>query len=144
MKVIEGGVTAAQGFTAAGIYCGIRKNKSKSDLALIYSKVPCAAAAVYTQNLVKGAPIQVTRRNLADGIAQAVICNSGNANTCNADGEQKAQMMCEAAAKALHLEPEDVVVASTGVIGQVLPIEPILEATPKRTRSASVTKKAFL
>lgn len=86
-------------------------------------------------NLVKGAPIQVTRRNLADGIAQAVICNSGNANTCNADGEQKAQMMCEAAAKALHLEPEDVVVASTGVIGQVLPIEPILEATPKLAES---------
>lgn len=132
---IEGGVTAAQGFLASGMYCGIRKNKSKPDLALIYSKVPCAAAAVYTQNLVKGAPIQVTRRNLADGIAQAVICNSGNANTCNADGEQKAQMMCEAAAKALHLEPEDVVVASTGVIGQVLPIEPILEATPKLAES---------
>ena len=128
---IEGGVTAAQGFLASGMYCGIRKNKSKPDLALIYSKVPCAAAAVYTQNLVKGAPIQVTRRNIADGIAQAVICNSGNANTCNADGEQKAQMMCEAAAKALHLQPEDVVVASTGVIGQVLPIEPILEAAPK-------------
>ena len=90
---IEGGVTAAQGFLASGMYCGIRKNKSKPDLALIYSKVPCAAAAVYTQNLVKGAPIQVTRRNIADGIAQAVICNSGNANTCNADGEQKAQMM---------------------------------------------------
>ena len=75
---IEGGVTAAQGFLASGMYCGIRKNKSKPDLALIYSKVPCAAAAVYTQNLVKGAPIQVTRRNIADGIAQAVICNSGN------------------------------------------------------------------
>lgn len=127
---IEGGVTAAQGFQASGMYCGIRKNKTKPDLALIYSKTPCAAAAVYTQNLVKGAPIQVTRRNIADGAAQAIICNSGNANTCNADGEQKAFMMCEAAAKALHLKPEDMVVASTGVIGQVLPIEPIQEAAP--------------
>lgn len=135
---IEGGVTAAQGFLASGMYCGIRKNKSKPDLAMIYSKVPCAAAAVYTQNLVKGAPIQVTCRNIADGVAQAVICNSGNANTCNADGEQKAQMMCEAAAKALHLQPEDIVVASTGVIGQVLPIEPILEAAP--ALAASLTE----
>ena len=137
MKVIEGGVTAAQGFTAAGIYCGIRKNKSKSDLALIYSKVPCTAAAVYTQNLVKGAPILVTKRNLADGAAQAVICNSGNANTCNADGEQKAQMMCDAAAKELGISPSDVVVASTGVIGQVLPIEPILNATPALAKALS-------
>ena len=83
--IIEGGVTAAKGFQASGIHCGIRKNRSKADLALIYSDVPCAAAAVYTQNLVKGAPIAVTKRNIADGMARAVICNSGNANTCNAE-----------------------------------------------------------
>ncbi len=122
---IEGGVTASAGFTAGGIHCGIRKNKSKPDLAMIYSDKPCAAAAVYTQNLVKGAPIQVTRQNLADGTAQAVICNSGNANTCNADGEEKARRMCEIAGQALSISANDVIVASTGVIGQVLPIEPI-------------------
>lgn len=95
MKMIEGGVTAAQGFVAGGIHCGIRKNKSKPDLAMIYSEKPCAAAAVYTQNLVKGAPILVTQKNIADGAAKAVICNSGNANTCNADGVEKAQTMCD-------------------------------------------------
>lgn len=136
---IEGGVTAAQGFLASGLYCGIRKNKSKPDLALIYSRFPCSAAAVYTQNLVKGAPIQVTRRNIADGMAQAVICNSGNANTCNADGEEKAQLMCESAAKELNLQPSDVVVASTGVIGQILPIEPIQEAAPALAQALSET-----
>ncbi len=137
MGFIEGGVTAAKGFTASGIYCGIRRNKSKSDLALIFSSVPCTAAAVYTQNLVKGAPILVTRRHIADGTAQAIICNSGNANTCNADGEQKAQMMCDAAAKELGIKPEDVIVASTGVIGQMLPIEPILNAAPQLIKALS-------
>lgn len=96
---INGGVTAPKGFTAAGIHCGIRKNKSKPDLALIYCEKQCNAAAVYTTNLVKGANIQVTRENIANGTAQAVICNSGNANTCNADGEEKARKMCEIAAK---------------------------------------------
>lgn len=139
MEFVEGGVTAAEGFTAAGVYCGIRKNKSKPDLAMIYSKVPCSAAAVYTQNLVKGAPILVTRKNIADGKAQAVICNSGNANTCNADGEEKARRMCEIAAKELGIAPEDVVVASTGVIGQVLPIEPIENAAPALVRALSPT-----
>ena len=139
MEFIEGGVTAAEGFTAAGVYCGIRKNKSKPDLAMIYSSVPCSAAAVYTQNLVKGAPILVTQKNIADGKAQAVICNSGNANTCNADGEEKARRMCEIAAKELGIKPEDVVVASTGVIGQILPIEPIEAATPALVRALSPT-----
>ena len=139
MEFVEGGVTAAEGFTAAGVYCGIRKNKSKPDLAMIYSKVPCSAAAVYTQNLVKGAPILVTRKNLSDGKAQAVLCNSGNANTCNADGEEKARRMCEIAAKELGISPEDVVVASTGVIGQVLPIEPIENAAPALVRALSPT-----
>ena len=116
---------------AGGIHCGIRKNKSKPDLAMIYSEKPCAAAAVYTQNLVKGAPILVTQKNIADGAAKAVICNSGNANTCNADGVEKAQAMCDLAAQALGIEPQDVVVASTGVIGQVLPMEPIQAGIPE-------------
>ena len=137
MKMIEGGVTAAQGFVAGGIHCGVRKNKSKPDLAMIYSEAPCAAAAVYTQNLVKGAPILVTQKNIADGTAKAVICNSGNANTCNADGEEKAQTMCDLAAQALGIEPQDVVVASTGVIGQVLPMEPIQAGIPELVKALS-------
>ena len=137
MKMIEGGVTAAQGFVAGGIHCGVRKNKSKPDLAMIYSEKPCAAAAVYTQNLVKGAPILVTQKNIADGTAKAVICNSGNANTCNADGEEKAQTMCDLTAQALGIAPQDVVVASTGVIGQVLPIEPIQAGIPELVKALS-------
>ena len=137
MKMIEGGVTAAQGFVAGGIHCGVRKNKSKPDLAMIYSEKPCAAAAVYTQNLVKGAPILVTQKNIADGTAKAVICNSGNANTCNADGEEKAQAMCDLTAQALGIAPQDVVVASTGVIGQVLPIEPIAAGVPELVKALS-------
>ena len=139
MKMIEGGVTAAQGFVAGGVHCGIRKNKSKPDLAMIYSEKLCAAAAVYTQNLVKGAPILVTQKNIADGCAQAVICNSGNANTCNADGLEKAEKMCELAAAALGLQPSDMVVASTGVIGQVLPLEPIESGIPELVKSLSDT-----
>ena len=96
MEQISGGVCAAQGFTAAGVHCGIRKNKDKRDLALIYSQVPASAASVYTSNLVKGAPLTVTKAHLADGVAQAIVCNSGNANTCNADGVPKAQQMCAA------------------------------------------------
>ena len=137
MKMIEGGVTAAQGFVAGGIHCGVRKNKSKPDLAMIYSEKPCAAAAVYTQNLVKGAPILVTQKNIADGTAKAVICNSGNANTCNADGEEKAQTMCDLTAQALGIAPQDVVVASTGVIGQVLPIEPVQAGIPELVKALS-------
>ena len=137
MKYIEGGVTAAKGFSAGGMYCGIRKNKSKPDLAMIYSSAPCAAAGMYTSNLVKGAPILVTKRNLENGTARAVICNSGNANTCNADGEDKAWSMCEIAGKALHIDPHDVIVASTGVIGQVLPIEPIADTAPLLAASLS-------
>ena len=137
--IIEGGVTAAKGFQASGIHCGIRKNRSKADLALIYSDVPCAAAAVYTQNLVKGDPIAVTKRNIADGMARAVICNSGNANTCNADGEEKAQKMCDLIAAELHIDASDVIVASTGVIGQVLPIEPIANSVKTLAEALSAT-----
>ena len=125
MKFIEGGVCAAQGFTASGIHCGIRKNREKRDLALIVSQKRAAAAAVYTQNLVKGAPLMVTKANIADGCASAILCNSGNANTCNADGEEVAQKMCVLAADALGIPAKDVVVASTGVIGQRLDISPI-------------------
>ena len=125
MKACNGGVCAPAGFRAAGVHCGIRKNKSKKDLALIYSDTPCAAAAVYTQNLVKGAPITVTRENIADGRAQAVLCNSGNANNRHADGPAVARRMCELAASACGLDPRDVIVASTGVIGQRLDISPI-------------------
>ena len=125
MKTIEGGVCAAQGFTAGGVHCGIRKNRSKRDLALIYSSVPATAAAVYTTNLVKGAPLIVTKKNIADGKAQCIVCNSGNANTCNANGEEIAEQTCALLAEKLGVSAKDVVVASTGVIGQPLDITPI-------------------
>ena len=125
MKIVEGGVCAAKGFTAGGIHCGIRKNHTKKDLSLIVSAVPASAAAVYTTNLVKGAPLIVTKNHLQNGIAQAVICNSGNANTCNANGIEIAEAMSDLVAKQLNIAADDVVVASTGVIGQPLSIDPI-------------------
>ena len=130
MKIIEGGVCAAKGFSANGVHCGIRKNKTKRDLALIYSEKKAAVAAVYTTNLVKGAPLTVTKNNISDGYAQAVICNSGNANTCNANGIEIAEQTCEYLAKELGIDGKDVVVASTGVIGQPLDIEPIKNGIP--------------
>ncbi|MBR2338502.1 MAG: bifunctional glutamate N-acetyltransferase/amino-acid acetyltransferase ArgJ [Clostridia bacterium] len=130
MKLISGGVCAATGFTANGIHCGIRKNRTKRDLSLIYSEVPASAAAVYTTNLVKGAPLTVTKQHLADGKAQAVICNSGNANTCNANGLEIAQQMSDLLAQQLGISGDDVVVASTGVIGQPLDIAPIAAGIP--------------
>ena len=122
---IEGGVCAPKGFVAGGLHCGVRKNKDKKDLAMIACETPCTAAAMYTQNKVFGAPIAVTREHLKDGTAQAVVCNSGNANTCNADGVQKAKAMAALAAEALGLTPKDIIVASTGVIGQPLDLAPI-------------------
>ncbi len=130
MKMITGGVCAPKGFKAGGIHCGIRKNKDKRDLALIYSEVPAAAAATYTSNLVKGAPLKVTKDNIADGYARAVICNSGNANTCNKNGVEVAKEMCSLLAAELGIKPEDIIVASTGVIGQPLDIEPIKNGIP--------------
>ena len=127
---IEGGVCAAKGFQAAGVHCGIRKNRSKKDLALIYSQTECAVACTYTQNKVFGAPITVTRKHVANGKAKAIICNSGNANTCNANGVEIAEKTCALAAEALGISAEDVVVASTGVIGQPLSIEPIAAGLP--------------
>ncbi len=134
---IPGGVCAPKGFKAAGICCGIRSNKTKNDLSLIVSDVPCSAAAVYTQNKVKGAPITVTKKNIADGKAQAVVCNSGNANTCNADGIEIAEKMCRIAAEATGLKAEDFVIGSTGVIGQPLPIQPIADGMPKLAAALS-------
>lgn len=126
-KKIDGGVCAAKGFLANGLNCGLNSNKDKNDLCLVFSEALCNAAAVYTQNKVKGAPITVTKKHLekSGGKAQAVIANSKNANTCNADGAEKAERMCRLAASVLNIEPEKVIVASTGVIGKVLPIEPI-------------------
>lgn len=125
-KFIEGSVTAPKGFTAAGVCASVKpSNKTKRDVALIYCEKKCTAAAVYTKNLVKSSAIFVTQNHLADGYAQAVIVNSGNANTCNADGVEKAEKMCSLASDALGVDSNDVIVASTGVIGQILPIEPI-------------------
>jgi len=144
---VEGGVCAAKGFRANGVQCGLAHKplndteaanaaannalpaaKKKNDLALIVSDKMCSAAAVYTTNKVKGAPILVTKEHIKDGRARAVIVNSVNANTCNPDGVEKAEKMCQLAAKALGIDEKDVIVASTGVIGQVLPIEPIANA----------------
>ena len=126
---IEGGVCAAKGFKANGLNCGLNKDKNKNDLGLVVSDVMCNAAAVYTTNKVKGAPILVTKAHLAacGGRTRGFIANSKNANTCNADGVEKAEAMCQLAAKALGIQPEEIVVASTGVIAQILPIEPIAE-----------------
>lgn len=129
-KIIDGGVCAAKGFKASGVHCGIRKSRTKRDLALVFSAVPASCAAVYTTNLVKGAPLEVTKSNISDGYAQAIICNSGNANTCNADGIEIADQMCQLTGQALGIKPTDVVVASTGVIGQKLDITPIAKGIP--------------
>ena len=137
MKIISGGVCAAKGFKANGVHCGIRKNQTKKDLALIVSDVPATAAAVYTTNLVKGAPLTVTKNNISNGIAQAVICNSGNANTCNADGIEIAEKMCALVEKATGVAASDVVVASTGVIGQPLNVAPIAEHMDELTAGLS-------
>ena len=130
MKIISGGVCAAKGFSAGGVHCGVRKNRTKRDLAMIYSETKASAAAVYTTHLVKGAPLTVTKNNIANGYAQAVICNSGNANTCNADGIEIAEKMCAIAADTLGIDKTDVVVASTGVIGQPLSILPFESGIP--------------
>ena len=133
VKFIDGGVCAAKGFKANGVQCGLAHagasvTKKKNDLALIVADTECTTAAVYTTNKVKGAPILVTKEHIKDGRARAVIVNSVNANTCNPDGVEKAEKMCQLAADALGIDENDVIVASTGVIGQVLPIEPIANA----------------
>ena len=137
MKIIEGGVTAAKGFKAGGIYSGIRKNADKTDLALIASDVQCNAAAVYTKNKVKAAHIAVTKKHLKNGKAQAVLCNSGNANTCTPDGEEIAEKASAIAAACLGISAEDVLPAATGVIGVPLPIEPFEKSLPELAASLS-------
>ena len=131
-NVVDGGVCAAKGFRANGLNCGLNPDKNKNDLGLVVSDCLCDTAAVYTSNKVKGAPITVTKANLAKSNkkSKAVIVNSKNANTCNADGVEKAQKMCaltaaELNAQGFKINEEEVIVASTGVIGQILPIEPI-------------------
>ena len=142
MEFINGGICAAKGFTAGGIHCGIRKNKTKRDLALIFSEKKASAAAVYTTNLVKGAPLAVTKLHLMNGVAQAVICNSGNANTCNANGIEVASNMAKLTAEALGIDEDDVVVASTGVIGLPLDITPIKEGLPALKASLGADNSA--
>lgn len=131
---VEGGICAAKGFKANGVHCGIRKNKLKKDLSLIISDKRCVAAATYTTNLVKGAPLTVTKANITDGFAQAIICNSGNANTCNANGIQIAEDMCALVEKHIGISAKDVIVASTGVIGQPLDITPIAGGMDELTK----------
>ena len=137
MKLINGGVCAAKDFLASGVHCGIRAGRTKRDISLIYSKIPAAAAAVYTTNLVKGAPLTVTKKHLENGHAQAIICNSGNANTCNANGIEIAETTCDLLAKELGLQADDIVVASTGVIGQPLDIAPIAKGIPALVKELS-------
>lgn len=137
MELVPGGVCAAKGFLANGIHCGIRKSRTKRDLALVFSTVPANTAAVYTTNLVKGAPLLVTKAHISDGRAQAILCNSGNANTCNADGVEIAQTMSDLAAAELGISPSDVVVASTGVIGQPLSVTPIQAGLPALVKGLS-------
>jgi glutamate N-acetyltransferase/amino-acid N-acetyltransferase len=128
IETIAGGICAAKGFQAAGIHCGIRKNASKRDIALIVCEKRCAAAGVYTTNKVFAAPVGVTREHLRDGFAQAVICNSGNANTCNSDGYEKAYATCKALSDKTGISENDIIIGSTGVIGVPLPLDPILSA----------------
>lgn len=137
MKIIEGGVCAAKGFKANGLHCGIRPNTTKKDLSLVVSEVPASAAAVYTTNLVKGAPLTVTKSHISNGVAQAAICNSGNANTCNANGIEIAEEMSALISKELGIKAEDIIVASTGVIGQPLNIKPIADFIPELAKGLS-------
>ncbi len=126
MTFIEGGVCAPQGFTANGICCGIKKGRTKNDIAVIESEVPASAAAVFTKNLVKAEPVKLTMKHLANGVAQAVIANAGNANACTGErGFRNAERTAEAAAKCLGLKADDVIVCSTGVIGQQINIDAI-------------------
>ena len=148
-KVIDGGICASKGFKASGIYCGIKRpandtpeTKHKNDICIFVSDTVCNTAAVYTQNKVKGAPILVTKKNLekSGNKSIAVIANSKNANTCNADGIEKAEAMCELLAKEFNIPKEQVIVASTGVIGQILPIEPIKTGIPKLVKELDYNK----
>ena len=143
LKLIDGGVCAAQGFKAAGIHVGVKTHADwKKDVALIVSDVDCAASAVFTKNVVKAAPIHVDRAHLADGKARAIIANSGNANACAPHGEENAIKMCQAAAKAIGCKAEDVLVSSTGVIGQTLNVQVIEDGVPELYSALAATPEA--
>ncbi|MCF0121375.1 MAG: bifunctional glutamate N-acetyltransferase/amino-acid acetyltransferase ArgJ [Oscillospiraceae bacterium] len=151
MKFIDGGICAASGFFASGMHCGVKSKKpDKKDVALIYSRSVCSASAVYTKNVVKAAPLHITREHLKDGKLRAIIANSGNANACAPYGEQNAESCCEAVAKELNISAFDVAVASTGVIGQTLPAGviiggiPTLVATLKNDAEASDSAAAAI
>lgn len=139
MKIdyIEKGVCAPEGFKAAGVHAGFKRNPSKKDLALIFCETPCNTAAVYTQNKIKGAPIAVTKEHIKDGKAKAVIVNSGNANTCAPNGVQVAQSTCTILAEELKIQPEDIIICSTGVIGEELFMEPFQKGIPKLAKKLS-------
>ena len=142
-EFVDGGVCAVAGFTAGGVIAGIKAgNTTKRDLAMIYCAERCKTAALYTTNKVKGAPIIVTQKHLEDGYAQAVIVNSGNANTCNANGIEIAEEMCRLAAEALDIDENDVIVGSTGVIGQPLSIKPIKTVIPTLAKELSAKKSS--
>ena len=141
-KEVAGGICAPKGFAAAGVHCGIRANHSeKYDLALIKADVRCAAAGVYTTNKVCGAPIKVDRAHLADGYAQAIVVNSGNANTCAANGVALAEECCELVGKALDIDAMDVLPASTGVIGQPMVIDPFARGIPAAAAKLAATEQ---
>ncbi len=141
MKLISGSICAAKGFSTSAMHVGVKtKNKEKKDLALIVSEVVANTAAVYTKNKVQAAPIHVTKKNLDNHKAQAIIVNSGNANACAINGEEHALSTCTKVAQELHINESDVVVASTGVIGQELNVSVILDGIPKLTKSLSSTK----
>ena len=142
MTTITGGVTAPKGFTAAGLHCGVKDSfttpqPEKKDLAMVLSSVPCAAAGTYTRNIVKADPVLLTMEHLADGKAQGVILNSGNANACAPNGMENAKRMAAAAAKATGLRPEDFAVCSTGIIGVEQNIEAIEKGIPALAASLS-------
>lgn len=138
MQYIQGGITAVQGFRAAGIHAGIRKNQAKMDVALVCADQSCRTAAVYTSNVVKADCLTVTREHLQNGMAQAIVVNSGNANACAPDGRANAELTCQTAAEVLGIDAADIVVASTGVIGQRLPIEKIVNALPALASKLSI------
>ena len=143
LKFIDGGVCAAQGFKAAGIHVGVKTHANwKKDVALIVSDVDCAASAVFTKNVVKAAPIHVDKKHLASGRARAIIANSGNANACAPHGEENAIKMCQAAAKAIGCKAEDVLVSSTGVIGQTLNVKVIEDGVPELYSALAATPEA--
>ena len=143
MKFIEGGVCAAQGFKAAGIHVGVKThNTNKKDVALIVSDVECSASAVFTKNVVKAAPIHVDKKHLENGKARAIVANSGNANACAPNGEENAIKMCQAAAKVIGCDPTDVLVSSTGVIGQTINVKVIEDGMPELYAALDTTAEA--